>query len=363
MVGASVSVLERPVAVPPLSLVPVPVFVVGPTGGITYANPATEQMLRMSAPALLRHDIGDIVPLDSPLIHLVSRVRESGAEFAEHDVDLSTSRLGTIIVDITAAPTSDGSVIVVMQERGVTQRVNRQLLHRDAARSIGGMSAVLAHEIKNPLAGIRGAAQLLEEALPERERALTDLIRDEADRIRALIDRMEAFGNPTAITHAAVNIHEVLGRVRQIAEAGFAPGIRIVEIYDPSLPPALGDRDQLIQVFLNIVRNAADACAGEGGEIVLTTAYRTGVRVTSPGDGVPRALPLEVTVRDNGTGVPADLLPQIFDPFVTTKAKGAGLGLALVAKIIGDHGGIVECESPPRRTLFRVLLPIAEANE
>jgi two-component system nitrogen regulation sensor histidine kinase GlnL len=221
------------------------------------------------------------------------------------------------------------------------------------------MSAVLAHEIKNPLAGIRGAAQLLEGAVHERERALTELICAETDRIRALVDRMEAFGNHAAPVSAPVNIHEVLTRVRQIAEAGVAPGIRLVETYDPSLPLALGDRDQLIQVFLNIVRNAADACAAQGGEIVLSTAYRAGVRVTSP-DGIARALPLEVTVRDNGTGVPADLLPRIFDPFVTTKAKGAGLGLALVAKIIGDHGGIVECESPPRRTVFRILLPIAE---
>src|SRR5262249_26970540 len=143
-----------------------------------------------------------------------------------------------------------GSVIVLLQERGLAQRLDRQLLHRGAARSISGMSAVLAHEIKNPLAGIRGASQLLEDVVPENDRPLTALIRDEADRIRSLIDRMESFGSPAAVAKEPVNIHEVLSRVKQVSETSFARGIKITEVYDPSLPPVLGDRDQLIQVFM-----------------------------------------------------------------------------------------------------------------
>ncbi|MEJ0042379.1 MAG: histidine kinase dimerization/phospho-acceptor domain-containing protein [Rhizomicrobium sp.] len=186
------------------------------------------------------------------------------------------------------------------------------------------MAAVLAHEIKNPLAGIRGAAQLLEESGSDADKTLTQLICDETDRIRALIDRMESFGDTRAMPRTPVNIHEVLDRVRKVAETGFAKGVTIVESFDPSLPPVLGDRDQLIQVFMNLVRNAADALPEAGGEITLTTGYRPGVRFGAAVAGERLSLPLEVTVRDNGSGVPSDLMPNIFDPFVTTKPRGSG---------------------------------------
>jgi two-component system nitrogen regulation sensor histidine kinase GlnL len=223
---------------------------------------------------------------------------------------------------------------------------------------------MLAHEIKNPLSGIRGAAQLLEQSAGDEDRTLTRLICEEADRIVKLVDRMEVFSDERPVERQPLNIHAVLEHVKRLAQSGFARNIRFVEDYDPSLPPVLGNRDQLIQIFLNLVKNAAEACddGAGGGEVQLTTAYRPGVRLSLPGSRSRVSLPLEFCVKDNGPGVSEDLLPHLFDPFVTTKPTGTGLGLALVAKIVGDHGGIIECESQPRRTTFRILMPVYTAD-
>ncbi|UVD58459.1 nitrogen regulation protein NR(II) [Rhizobium sp. Pop5] len=352
------------VAMAVLNAIQNPVVMVDESGFVVFANWEAEAFFGASASHLARYKISTFIPFGSPLLALVDQVRERKAPVNEYRVDLSSPRLGQDkLVDLYVAPvlSEPGAVVIVFQERSMADKIDRQLTHRAAARSVTGLASMLAHEIKNPLSGIRGAAQLLEQSVIDDDRALTRLICDETDRIVSLVDRMEVFSDERPVDRMPVNIHSVLDHVKAVAKAGFARNIRITESYDPSLPAVFANRDQLVQVFLNLVKNAAEAVGDRpDGEIVLTTAYRPGIRLSVAGTREKISLPLEFCVHDNGPGVPADLLPHLFDPFITTKTNGSGLGLALVAKIIGDHGGIIECDSQTNRTTFRVLMPASK---
>src|SRR5216684_2845097 len=309
----------RPAALPDtaalLAALPNPLIVLDRGGTVRFVNPAAEQFFGVGAAALIGHPLAQFIAPHSPLFALADAVWRSGGSIAEYDLMLEGPRFAARSVTIEGAPAGEGAdlLVLTLHERWMADKMDRQL---------------------------------------------TQLICDETDRIVALVDRMEAFAGHAPINRDEVNIHEVLDRVRKIAQSGFARHVRVIEDYDPSLPPVHGDRDLLLQVFLNLVKNAAEAAPSAGGEIVLTTGYRHGLRLAAPGGDGRRHLPLMVSVSDNGGGIPDDLKPYLFDPFVTTKRNGTGLGLALVAKVIGDHGGVIEFDSQPRRTVFRVFLPV-----
>ena len=338
-----------------------PVLVLDEATRFVYANPAAEQFFGVGAPYLAGRPLSALVAFDSPLFALIAQARQHGSDVLEHGVEIGGRRLGERLVNVQVAPFAEtrGWVVVSLDDLTLVTRIDRQLSHRGAARSVTGMAAVLAHEVKNPLAGIRGAAQLLEQNASGDDRELARLIRDESDRVCRLLEQIDMFGDRPTV-RGPVNIHEVLARTRRLAQTSFASRVRFHESYDPSLPPALANGDELIQVFLNLIKNAAEAVPHDDGEIELSTAFRPGVRLETQSHAGRVSLPLEVGVRDNGSGIPDDIAAHLFDPFVTNKVGGTGLGLAMVAKIVDDHGGVIEFDSTPEGCEFRVRLPVCD---
>lgn len=345
----------------------VPAVLVRPDGTPTLANIAAEVFLNASQQALAERGWAAAFGPESMVEQLVRRAQDDGGGHVAYDLPLSFVGGRNARADVLISQLGDdgGWLAVAFQTRAVVTLVDRQVHQKGAARSAVGVAAMLAHEIKNPLSGIRGAAQLLSgmPADDEDRRELTDLIVAEVDRVAKLVDRMESFTDTRPVAMRPENIHEVLGHVRRVAEQGFARNTHLTERYDPSLPAIAGHRDSLVQLFLNLLKNAAEA-TGNKGSIQMTTAYRPGLKVRPADGGVPVSLPLEVRIIDNGPGVADDLAAHVFEPFVTTKPGGTGLGLALVAKIVADHGGVVEYEriADPGLSVFRVLLPVARAD-
>ncbi len=346
-----------------LEALPLPALAVRPDGSVLLANGAAQDTFLRSVRSIESQGLKGLLSEDSTVHDLIRRAWLTNAPVSGRDMMLRGPSFGEMACDITAAPSEEaGFVALILRPKGKGRDLSERLHDNAGARSMAAIGRTLAHEIKNPLAGIRGAAQLLVRDADADELQLVNLIVEETDRIRRLIDRMESFGDEAPIKFAAVNVHASLERVAALAENGFARGLSVKRRFDPSIPDALGDEDQLIQVFLNLAKNAAEAAetGHEGAEIILTTSYRHGVRMRTPG-GEARDLPLEIAFHDNGRGVPDALRDCLFEPFVTTKPSSGGLGLPLVQKIVSAHGGVVDFESEPGRTVFRVRLPLSRA--
>ena len=342
-----------------LSAIPSAVVLVDERLRFAYVNPAGEHMLGASDTYLRGRALEELVAADAHVAALVGEVRAQGHSVSDYGVALATRRGDRHLVDIHLSPVGDPAthVLIVLHPCSVARQLDQQLANRSAARSVTQLAAMLAHEVKNPLSGIRGAAQLLEGSLQPEDRQLVQLICDETDRVVALVGRMEQFTENRPIRTEAVNVHRVLEHVRRLAETGFGRNLKLIERYDPSLPPVAGDRDQLVQVFLNLVKNACEAASEAGSEVCLVTHYRHGLRVGQKNSRERLELPITVEIWDDGPGVPEDLTLDVFDPFVTGKPKGTGLGLSLVAKIVNDHGGVVDFQNHAHGTVFRVSLP------
>lgn len=323
------------------------------------ANPAAEQLFDASARSLRRRRLSEICGESSRIASLVAEAARRRQSLTEYGVEIARADDAAITADLRAVRLGEAAdvVLLVIHPHSNAAAMGRSLGGQGAARSLTALSAMLAHELKNPLAGISGAAQLLEMTLGDAEAEMLSLIHAEVDRIRALVERVDAFGDSGPLRREPVNLHAVLDQARRSAEAGFGRHIRFRETYDPSLPPTPGEADRLLQAFSNLIKNAAEAAPTQGGEVILRTAYRPGLNISVAGGGREK-LPLEVAVIDNGPGVPEALAPHIFDPFVTSKAAGTGLGLAVVAKAIHDHGGVIDYRRRGGRTVFRMLLPV-----
>lgn len=347
-----------------LEALPNPLIQLGTNNTIVYLNTAAETFFEASMGYLKGLPFTELLPGNTPLLEMVKNVRHSGNSIMDHDLVLEGIRIGVRIVNVGVSPLpgKDGHVVISFFERSLAQRLHNQQQSRGAARSVSGMAAMLAHEVKNPLSGIKGAAQLLAQTIDEQDQPLAKLICDETDRICELVDKMEGFADERPLKRGEVNIHEILNHCIRLATAGFGNRVKFKEEYDPSLPATLGNKDVLIQLFLNLLKNACEAISDENGEVRITTSYRQGMSVKVGGSGDRLGLPLMITIQDNGIGIPSELLDNLFDPFVTTKSNGTGLGLAFVAKAIADHGGFVEVETVPRLTTFRVMLPMFDSK-
>ncbi|MCX8102499.1 MAG: ATP-binding protein [Geminicoccaceae bacterium] len=348
-------------AEPLLANLPSPLLALDRELRIRAANPAAEHLFSTSARLLLGRPLAELLGPHARLLDLARQVQAGAATVSDFGMALALARGEVITVDCHLAPIVEqpGHVLVLLHPCSVAHRLDSQRVQRGSSRSIAGLAATLAHEVKNPLSGIRGAAQLLETVVEGEDKALLALICEETDRIVKLIERMEAFGEAAPLERRPVNVHQVLDHVRRLAESGFARHVRFVLEYDPSLPEVEGDRDRLVQLFLNLVKNAAEAVPPQGGGITLSTRYQHGLRLNLAPAGSLVELPIAIEVKDNGPGVRADIKDHLFEPFVTTKPKGKGLGLALVAKIAADHGGVVSIDSGEPGTLVRVRLPAA----
>ena len=337
--------------------IPLPSIVLNEDDIVVEVNPQGEGFLNASSKSLKNRSIWELINIGASLEESYKKVKKFNSPLFVTDVKVGAKGREPIPCNIQIAPIIglDGSTIILIAPREIAGRISQSKSVKAAAKSAIGMAEMLAHEIKNPLAGITGAAQLLSMGLSTADLEITDLIVAETRRILTLLEQVEQFGNLKPIAPKPLNIHDVIDRARRSAQLGFSAHINFKEDYDPSLPLVYGDPDQLLQVFLNLIKNASEV-QPKSGKISLRTYFEHNFKLRRA-DGSGHSMPIQVEVMDNGPGVPEDMKDEIFDPFVSGRVNGTGLGLALTSKIISDHNGLISLNSKPGNTVFRISLP------
>ena len=352
-----------PAAKQMMDILPFPVFMLDENDRFLWLNHAAEGFFHSSQAMLVPMQMSELLISDSPFFSLVRRARQSERPVSDKSLRLISPKFGVrnAAIQVTPLPVSEnvderGAVLVTLQEQGLTDKLAAQNTVKSAALSMSKMTSLLAHEVKNPLAGIKGAAQLLETEIPEESRELSSMIVTEADRITALLNRIENLSSDMPVQLKDVNIHEILDHCIRITSASFGRHLDIKCHYDPSLPNIDADPDLLVQCFLNLFKNASEV-TDDKGILTLTTSYNLS-RYLSTSQSFQVHLPLQIEIEDNGSGIPEELQDYIFEPFISGKQSGSGLGLAMVASVVADHGGAISVDTSPAGTCFTVNLPI-----
>ena len=339
--------------------IPFPAFVINSNLNIIEGNSAAEQIVHTSQSHMIGKNLGLFFGKNSIVIETVKQVKKQNSSFSQYGIEISTLDRLSIECNLHINPLDKDSInyLLIIQPTSFAQKISKSSTQRTAARSVTAMASMLAHEIRNPLAGISGAAQLLAMNASKDDAELAEMIGQETKRIGTLVDRFEIFSDVRPATRNAYNIHDILDRAIRSSSAGFGSGIEFIKFYDPSLPDASGDTDQMLQVFQNILKNACESIKNERGKIKIRTSYNSGVRYAVSGNKT-EILPLQIDIIDNGKGIPSNIVDEIFEPFVSSKVNGTGLGLSLVSKIITSHGGLIECSSEESGTTFTFRLPV-----
>ena len=342
-----------------LNNIPAAILLIDSKYNIIYINYAGETLLSESSNGLLNKNLKGFLSIDNQLYSLINQVLKQKFNATQYDITINDLKKKPLLVDVEAGIYNDDYIILCFHKRSIAEQIDRRVIQKNI-HSVSGLSSLMAHEIKNPLSGIKGAAQLLGDVVDDDNKDLTSLIVNEVDRIGELVNRVSSISDNNIVNRDKINIHDVLQRVNKLAKNSFAKNCSIIELYDPSLPEIYGDINSLIQVFLNLIKNAAEA--KKDGVITIQTGYRHGFNIKVSGSNNRLKLPIYVNIIDNGPGIPERIRSHLFEPFVTSKYGGTGIGLSIVSSIVEEHGGIIEVNSH-KKTIFTVLFPALEESK